>query len=229
MMGPSLARVAAVDGHAIVLRGVEAVLEGASGVRHVRSASSVAELLRDGVEDIDVVLLDVDLGDGSDAAENVRVLRDLGVQVLLHAGARRPATLRRALAAGACALVLKDDSPEHLVCALAAAARGEAHVNSELAEAVLADPVGAVELSPRAREVVRLLAAGYPWSSVASTLGISVSTARTHMMHVMNAFEAAGVPLRDGPREAVARALNAGHIDDPYPRRPWIDPEASEG
>ncbi|MBN8882605.1 MAG: DNA-binding response regulator, partial [Salana multivorans] len=64
-----------------MLRGVEAVLEGASGVRHVRSASSVAELLRDGVEDIDVVLLDVDLGDGSDAAENVRVLRDLGVQV----------------------------------------------------------------------------------------------------------------------------------------------------
>lgn len=212
-------KVAVVDDHVVVRRGVTAVLEHEPLLRVLRTAASAEELLTAGVLDVDVVLLDVDLRNDSDPAENVAALTAAGVRVLLYTSEQRPALLRRVLAAGALGLVLKDDDEEDLRAAVLAAGRGEIHVNSELAAEILADPVGGVGLSPREREVLTLLAAGLTWSGVASALGISVSTARTHMAHVLQAFESEGLTLRDGPREAVARALGAGHIDRPASAR----------
>ena len=90
------------------------------------------------------------------------------------------------------------------------------YVNSRLALTLVSDPGASVSMSPREREVLTLLAAGLSWSAVAHDLKISVSTARTHLARVILAYEDAGVALRDGPREAVARALSSGAIDDPF-------------
>lgn len=44
------------------------------------------------------------------------------------------------------------------------------------------DPRSAPALTPRQLEIVRLLATGLPYKAVAASLGISVSTVKTHVM-----------------------------------------------
>ena len=209
-------RVAAVDDHPILLRGLAASLDASPDVDLVSVSPDCVALLATDLTSIAVVLLDVDLGDGSDPAENVAAVTAAGPRVVLFTSEHRAALVRRALNAGALGLVLKGDPETHVLEAIASAARGEVYVNSRLALTLVSDPAAAVSMSPREREVLTLLAAGLSWHAVASDLGISVSTARTHLSRVISAYEDAGVELRDGPREAVARALSTGAIDDPF-------------
>ncbi|WP_158277181.1 response regulator [Serinibacter arcticus] len=216
MSTPRRIRVAAVDDHPVLLRGLQATLATSAEIDLVTVSTTVGELLA--VDDlrVDVVLLDVDLRDGTDPADNVRAVVGRGLPVVLYTSEHRAALVQRTMAAGALGLVLKGDPERDVVEAVQSAARGEVYMSSRLAMELVSHPAGEVSLSPREREVLTLLAAGLPWSAVAKDLGISVSTARTHMARVLEAYSAIGMPLRDGPREAVARALSSGQIDDPY-------------
>lgn len=216
MTAPAPIRVAAVDDHPILLRGLAASLDASPEVDLVSVSPNCADLLAGDLTSIAVVLLDVDLGDGSDPAANVAAVTAAGPRVVLFTSEHRAALVRRALNAGALGLVLKGDPEAHVLEAVASAARGEVYVNSRLALTLVSDPAAAISMSPRAREVLTLLAAGLSWQAVANDLGISVSTARTHLARVISAYEDAGVELRDGPREAIARALSSGAIDNPF-------------
>lgn len=215
-MNQTTIKVAAVDDHPVLLRGLQASLAASSDIDLVTVSTSIADLLAISDLEVDVVLLDVDLRDGSDPADNVRAVVERGLPVVLYTSEHRAALVQRTMAAGALGLVLKGDPENDVVEAVVCASRGEVYMNSRLAMELVSHPAGEVQLSPREREVLTLLAAGLPWSAVAGDLGISVSTARTHMARVLEAYSSAGMPLRDGPREAVARALSAGQIDDPY-------------
>lgn len=62
------------------------------------------------------------------------------------------------------------------------------------------------ELTPREAEVLRLVAAGLQSGDIATSLGVSMSTIRTHVEHARDKL---GATTR---AEAVARALATGQI-----------------
>ncbi|MGF1660853.1 MAG: response regulator [Kineosporiaceae bacterium] len=90
--------VAAVDDHEAIREGVHARLGRCEGVEVVAEAATVPELLdtldRDRAE-VDVVLLDLMLGDGSTPGENVRPLLDRGSRVIVYSSLAPTADLRR--------------------------------------------------------------------------------------------------------------------------------------
>jgi two-component system nitrate/nitrite response regulator NarL len=128
--------------------------------------------------------------------------------------------LSRALSAGVHGAVLKsDDFTEFLrvltgACARAAARQGAGAVLSQSVRAArrtirprLGHPEMARLLTPREREVLARLARGESTSAIARSMGVRLSTTRTHVDSVLVKF---GVHSR---LEAVALAVREGIVD----------------
>ena len=208
-------RVLLVDDHPVVRSGLRAVLAATSRVDVVGEASSGEQALAL-VPSInaDVVLMDLNLGDGMDGvATTQRILTgDAGA-----GGARPPAVLIlttydhdadivRAVEAGASGYLLKDASPETIADAVAAAARGETVLASGLAQRLVQHMRAPAEptLTPRELEVLRWVAGGASNRAVARELFVSEATVKTHLVHT---YEKLGV---DNRTAAVTTARERG-------------------
>ena len=101
--------VAAVDDHPIILDSIAGWVSGPdSGIRVIATAATVDDLLAGPGRDAHVVLLDLDLGDGTTAERNVAVIRAAGPAVLVLAASDKPVSVRDAIRAGALGYVLKE-------------------------------------------------------------------------------------------------------------------------
>jgi two-component system response regulator NreC len=205
-------RVMIVDDHAVVRSGLRLVLEREPDIVCVAEASSAEEALRRVVQaQPAVVLLDLQMP-GIGGLEGLpRLLErapDAAVLVLsMHDEAD---DVRRAFEAGAAGYVVKAAADEDVVRAVRTVAAGERYVHPSVG-AILAQPArsrGPVdELSPREREVLRLLALGHTNQEIAQQLVVSVRTVESHRAHIMT-------KLRADSRAAMVRhALDAGLLD----------------
>lgn len=206
--------VGAVDDHPLVLRGLTETLATARPQIHlVATGRTVDELFTSWFTPLTVVLLDLNLNDGSDVQDNVRRLTGLGAGVIVLTSDHRPAVVGRALDAGALGLVLKEDSEESLVEAIHQVAAGEFAVSSRLAQQLVTDPLRRVRLSPKEIQVLSLLARGLPWMQIAREVGTSADTARTYCYRVVEKYARCGTTVVNGPREAAYLVARDGHLD----------------
>jgi len=193
------ARVVLVDDHAMFRAGVRAELGGQ--VEVVGEAGSPAEavvVIR--AQRPDVVLLDVHMPDGG------------GLLVLEQIGDSLPDTRFLALSvsdaaedvialirAGARGYVTKTISPADLADAVQRVADGDVVFSPRLAGFVLdafrdAPVTPSIDpefdqLTPREREVLRLLARGYAYKEIAAELFISIKTVETHASNVLRKLQ----------------------------------------
>jgi DNA-binding NarL/FixJ family response regulator len=164
-----------------------------------------------------IVLMDVDLGteDGLDlTAELVREDPELLVVVLTAHGNAR--VMRRAAAAGACALLPKDGSLPDLLHGLRNARHGELFVHPGLLRTLVVEQEpqrrgGAPrpELTPRESRVLQLLAEGRSVNDIAGELKISVHTTRGYVKTLLSKLGA------HSQLEAVVVAGIHGLVDAP--------------
>jgi DNA-binding NarL/FixJ family response regulator len=188
-----------VDDHAMFRSGVRAEL--GQGVELIGEAGTVAEAIA-GIRAArpSVVLLDVHMPDGG------------GLAVLAGVAAEVPDTRFLALSvsdaaedviavirAGARGYVTKTISADELTDAVRRVAEGDVVFSPRLAGFVLdafrdtpvapsVDP-DLDQLTPREREVMRLLARGYAYKEIAAELFISVKTVETHASNVLRKLQ----------------------------------------
>ena len=197
---PGPVRVFLVDDHALFRTGVRTELAELADDRLVvvGEAGSVGEAVtRLAADPVDVVLLDVHMPDGG------------GRAVLEHLHTPNPAMVFLALSvsdaaedviavirAGARGYVTKTISGRELADAIVRVSGGDAVFSPRLAGFVLdafSDRHGAAAvsdpeldlLSPREREVLKLLARGYAYKEIATQLFISIKTVETHVSSVL--------------------------------------------
>lgn len=197
-------RLFLVDDHALVRSGIRAELGDA--VEVVGEADEVEAAVELIVERRpDVVLLDVHLpgGGGRAVIEGVRTLRpDVRFLALSVSDAAEDviATIR----AGARGYVTKTISGPDLVDAVRRVAGGDVVFSPRLAGFVLdafagRDPadlgvLGSLDpeldlLTPRERQVLRLIARGYSYKEIAGQLGISTKTVESHVSAVLRKLQ----------------------------------------
>lgn len=192
-------RVFLVDDHALFRAGVRAELDTITDeVDVVGEAGSVGEAVA-GIahHKPDVVLLDVHMPDGG-GAEVLRQIRTKIPEVTFLALSVSDAAedVINVIRAGARGYVTKTISSQELVKAVVRVSEGDAVFSPRLAGFVLdafADRPGAAPISdpeldlltPRERDVLRLLARGYAYKEIASELFISVKTVETHVSSVL--------------------------------------------
>ncbi|HEU5471571.1 MAG TPA: response regulator transcription factor [Actinophytocola sp.] len=192
-------RVFLVDDHGLFRAGVKAELEPVTDeIEVVGEAGTVGEAVA-GIGHLkpDVVLLDVHMPDGG-GAEVLRQVRKHDTEVVFLALSVSDAAedVIAVIRAGARGYVTKTISTQELVRAVVRVSDGDAVFSPRLAGFVLdafADRPGAAPISdpeldlltPRERDVLRLLARGYAYKEIASELFISVKTVETHVSSVL--------------------------------------------
>ncbi|WP_027341179.1 response regulator [Hamadaea tsunoensis] len=176
-------RVLLVDDHPIMRSGLRSVLGTAFEVIEAASGEAAVPL----ASDVDVVLMDLQLGPGIDGAEATRRIRALPdpPAVLVLTTYDSEADILSAIAAGALGYLLKDAEPAELVAAVRAAAAGE----TVLAPAVATRLVGRVRrpaqtLTARETEILQQVAAGRTNQAIAKLLFISEATVKSHLVQV---------------------------------------------
>jgi DNA-binding NarL/FixJ family response regulator len=187
-------RVAVIDNDPMVGAGLRALLAGAEDIEVAVVSRTLAEHLSSGVG-VDVVLMDLQLDDGTQPPTRVAALRVTGARVLMISvhGDRRQ--VRATLHAGASGYLLKDDDPARLAGAVREVHAGDRWVlSTELMSLVHADPP---ELSDRQREVLQLYGTGSTLAAVAHRLGVSIATVRSHLERIADKWAAVGEPVED--------------------------------
>jgi len=189
-----------VDDHALFRTGVRAELAGLGDdrIEVVGEAGSVAEaVVRITSNPPAVVLLDVHMPDGGGRAVLEQLHGRLPDVVFLALSVSDAAEdVINVIRAGARGYVTKTISGRELADAVVRVAGGDAVFSPRLAGFVLdafsdrpgAAPISDPELdrlSPREREVLKLLARGYAYKEIASQLFISVKTVETHVSAVL--------------------------------------------
>lgn len=212
MNEPSIT-VLVVDDHAVVRRGIRALLATEAGIQVVGEAVNGVEAVAQAAElKPDVVLMDLVMPEmnGVDAIRQIRA-KQPETQVLVLTGFSSDNQLFPAVRAGAVGYLLKDATPEELIRAIRNAAEGRTALHPAIARRLLAefsrDAAHAQPVEPltrRERELLKEIARGLTNDQIGETLHISEATVRTHVSHILaklnlaNRTQAALFALREG-------------------------------
>ena len=216
-------RVAVVDDHPVFRLGMAALLDSFDGVGVVGQAASAAEArtllgLDPGAEAApgagpDVVLMDLDLGDGSGVDVTRELVRaDPAARVLVVTMHEDDDAVVAAVRAGARGFLVKSASPAEVERAVRAVADGAMILSPTVADRAMAYVVGGraaarvpfPQLTDREREVLDLVAAGLDNASISRRLVLSPKTVRNHVANVL-----AKLAVRDRSA-AIVRAREEG-------------------
>lgn len=195
---PGLLRVMLVDDHRLFRAGVRSEIgERVDVVGEAGDVDEAVAVIRETVPD--VVLLDVHLpGGGGRTVLDLLVMELPEVRFLALSVSDAADDVIGVVRGGARGYVTKAISADELVDAIARVADGDAVFSPRLAGFVLdAFSTGATDvatdgldqLSPREREVMRLIARGYTYREVARDLVLSVKTVETHVSAVLRKLQ----------------------------------------
>ena len=206
-------RLMVVDDHAIIRKGIRAVLELVPDMELVAEAANGLQAVeQDKLLQPDVILMDLVMPevDGIEAIRRIKLDRPSARILVLTTFAGEDLVFP-AIKAGALGYHLKDSSPEVLIEAIREVYRGEASLHPVIARKVLHEisspsenPPTTDPLTPRELEVLSLLAQGDENREIAEKLVISQATARTHVsniiskLHLASRTQAALYALKEG-------------------------------
>lgn len=209
----SVIKVAAVDDHPIVLDAFESwVTADEDGIRIVGTATTVDGLLSGPGRGADVVLLDLDLGDGTTVERNIAAIQAAGSAVLVLSASDKPLSVRAAMRAGALGYVLKNEETVQVRAAIKAVAAGKDWISPRLAYIFATDNApDRPALSTQETRALRLYATGMPMKSVARRMTISEETVKQYVGRVREKYAHAG---RAAPTklDLYYRAVEDGHL-----------------
>ena len=211
-MGSAI-RVLIADDHAIVRKGIRALLATEPDVEVVGEAENGQEAVTAAQElQPDVILMDLMMPemDGIEATRCITADHP-EARILVLTSFAADDKVFPAIKAGALGYLLKDSGPEELVDAIRQVYQGESSLHPTIARKLLSELSGPSERPPTAEplterevEVLRLVARGGSNREIAEALVISEATVRTHVsnilskLHLASRTQAALYALREG-------------------------------
>ncbi|MFD4258048.1 response regulator [Streptomyces sp. NPDC058534] len=203
---PAPVRILVCDDHVVVRAGLLALLDSAPGIEVAGEAGTGEEALALAARLApDVVLMDLQLGEGIDGVETTRRLTATPAtgpgpgrtpHVLVLTTYDTDADITRAIEAGATGYLLKAERPEELFAAIHAAAQGRTALSGPVASRVMANMRRPrPSLTDRERDILAQLATGLGNREIARALFISEATVKTHLRRI---YDKLGVDTRAG-------------------------------
>jgi NarL family two-component system response regulator LiaR len=206
-------RVLIVDDHAIVRKGIRALLSEAGGFEVVGEAGNGQEaVLRAEETHPDVILMDLlmPVMDGIEATRQI-TSQQPKARILVLTSFAADNKVFPAIKAGASGYLLKDSSPDELVRAIRQVHRGEPSLHPTIARKLLQEIARPADLQPapealtaREMEVLRSIAQGLSNQEIADQLMVSEPTVRAHVsrilgkLHLASRTQAALYAVREG-------------------------------
>ncbi len=194
-------RLLVCDDHVVVRAGLLALLGSAPDIEVVGEAGTGEEAAALAAKlTPDVVLMDLQLGEGIDGVEATRRITSPSPgappHVLVLTTYDTDADITRAIEAGATGYLLKAERPEELFSAIHAASQGRTALSPPVASRVMARMrAPRPTLTDRERDILGQLSRGLGNREIARALFISEATVKTHLGRI---YDKLGVDTRAG-------------------------------
>jgi len=174
-------RILLIDDHAMFRAGLRMVIGDALPGARIFEAATLEEAMHTAPEDLHVVLLDIQLKDTS-GLEGLALIKRKWPKapVLMLSSHDEPQIVRLALTRGATGFVSKAEAADKIISAIELAVRGQFETPQQDQES----PPTRL-LTPRQREVLKLLHQGLPNKVIARQLDLSDNTVRRHVQDIM--------------------------------------------
>jgi len=185
------------DAHPLFRQGLRRILESDSGIEilgEAQDASEAAEFARQWRPN--VVLMDMAMTSSFDAAR--RITRELpGRRVIFLTNTEDEESLLQCSESGASGYILKDAPAPHLLGAIRDVSAGRKYFSPQVLGKLVDDfrsrsAAGmsrGTALTPREREVVKMLAEGNSVRQIAGILGLSMKTIEAHKFNLMRKLD----------------------------------------
>jgi DNA-binding NarL/FixJ family response regulator len=204
---PNMIRVLAVDDHALLRKGLAAVLNAEPDMKLVAEASTGEEAIEKfRVHRPDVTLMDLQMPGLNGIEATIRILSEFpDARIIVLTTYHGDAQVLRALRAGALAYLLKGHDRE-LLETIHAVFKGRKRIPPEVASE-LAEHAADDELSTREIEVLQLIAAGKSNKQIADLLSVAEATVKSRVTNILSKLSASD------RAHAVTIALKRGIIE----------------
>lgn len=201
-------KVVLCDDHEIVREAIKARMAGSKELEIVGEASDGREVL--GVirkVRPHVLIIDVEMPK-RDGIETTKLVlnRFPNVKVIIFTAHAQPDLLALALQAGAVGYVLKSSPAEEIAKAVEVVTGGDTYLGGNFAATKPSEVQRLLELSPRERQILEMLAAGKRVKDIARKLGVTTATVHTHVRNAIARLEV------DTRTEAVALAVRFSYL-----------------
>jgi two-component system, NarL family, response regulator NreC len=182
-------RILLADDHAAMRRSLRLLLEGEADIDVIAETDCMESVMGHVNErHPDVLVLDLGISSWGSGIETLsRLSKDTpNMRIVVLTMNDDPAFARRALDNGALGLVLKEMADSDLPAAVRNASRGRSYSSPVLAAKLDGGKPssGTDKLTPREREVLRLIALGHTSIEIASKLDLSPRTIETHRARI---------------------------------------------
>ena len=201
-----LARILLADDHAVVRKGLRAILEKElPGCTVIEASDGVRAVDLARREEPELVVVDIGMP-GLNGLEAIRqiIRRSPRIRILVLSLHTEEAIVLSSFEYGASGYLLKECAVEELVDAVKAVFSGKRYLSAGLPASVreavrskkkkspVSDPLE--KLTPREREVLGLLAEGHNNSAIAEHLFVSPDTVKTHRKNLMRKLDVHNLP-----------------------------------
>ena len=179
-------RVAIVDDHKVLLEGLEYIINESDAIRVSGRAHNIAEcqqMLEDNCPD--VLMLDVSLPDGNGIDICPEIRRGYPeIKILMLTTYAEPAVVSRALEAGAHGYILKNSMSEEIIEGIYKVASGERFLCDQAKVLLKEKNNQQIPLSPREREILKLIVEGYTIKEISDKLFLGFETVRSYCKYL---------------------------------------------
>ncbi len=198
-----IAKILLADDHAVVRKGLRAILEKElSGCTVIEASDGLQAVDLARREEPELAVLDIGMP-GLNGLEAIRqiIKRSPVIRILVLSLHTEEAIVRQAFEYGASGYLLKECAVDELVGAVKAVFIGKRYLSAGLPDSVrdavrrkrkkdpVSDPIDIENLTTREREVLGLLAEGHNNSAIAEQLFISPDTVKTHRKNLMRKLD----------------------------------------
>lgn len=174
------------DDHRLVAEGIARLIDESKKARVTaiaRDLNEASQLLR--TTPCDILLLDVAMpdGDGIDAISRFTKLSQK-LRIIVLTIYAEPAVIRRAMDAGAAGYILKNTDPSELIDGITVVADGDIFVSKAAQQLLIDNGEAAPELTPREREILKLVVEGLSMKEIADRLCLGFETVHSYTKYI---------------------------------------------
>lgn len=189
------ATILLIDDHPLLRKGVKQLIELDDELKVIAEASNAIDGIKMAKEtEPDLILLDLNMPN-INGIETLKMLRDeeIASRVIVFTVSDNEEDVVAALKAGADGYLLKDMEPEELLASLHQAALGKVVISDKLTT-LLAQALQSgrssnksdiSSLTPREKQIIKLIAGGLPNKLIARKLNITEGTVKVHVKHLL--------------------------------------------
>ncbi len=192
-------RIIIADDHVLICHGIKNIIKTDETLRVVGEASSGEELLALlETAEVDLIILDISMpGIGGMAAIGMVKSKYPWIKILMLTMYKNKQYFYNAMAAGADGYLMKDDSDDELLVAIAKVLSGKSYISPNMAEDFADDVISMYrnekrspfqELTKREKEILQLVVKGFTSKQMAEILNLSQRTIDHHRSNLLRKF-----------------------------------------